>query len=202
MASTNPTPNRSWTRRILAAATLLMLLPIPAMAITFLGADWNYQVTFQGNPLDGFPSAPLTNFVPNPRGGVLTIDMRQFLQNGNFSQGGAQVRIQATRDFRVNGASETVRITRSFRSTLANGQIQVTVNIQPYNIANQPPYTIPPVTRNAGLGPPIQVGDNSTNNGVFLGGNYRVTITITYTLNGAGGFWRNDTPHRFDFYGI
>lgn len=201
MASTT-TPSRSWTRRILAAATLLMLLPIPAMAITFLGSDWNYQVTFQGNPIDGFPPSPVTNFTPNPRGGVLEIDMREFLQNGNFSNGPAQVRIQAIRDFRVNGASETLRITRSFRSTLANGSIQVTVNIQPYNIANQPPYTIPPVNRTAGLGSPIQVGDNSTNNGVFLGGNYRVTITITYTLNGAGGYWRNDTPHRFDFFGI
>lgn len=195
-------PSRSWSRRILAAATVLMLLPIPATAITFLGSAWNIQVDVSGNPLDGAPSLPTHNFVPNPRGGVLTIDMGQFLQNGNFSQAGAQLRVQATRDFRVNGASETVRITRSFRSTLANGTIQVTVNIQPYNIANQPPYSIPPVTRTAPVGPRIPVDDFSTNNGVFIGGNYRVTITITYTLHGAGGFWRNDTPHRFEFFGI
>ncbi|HMP58041.1 MAG TPA: hypothetical protein PKD86_01700 [Gemmatales bacterium] len=202
MASSSATPKRPWLRRILAALTLLLLVPVPGLAITFLGTGWAILVSSTGNLIDGDPSPPTHNFTPNPRGGLLEINMGEFLQNGGFSNGPAQLRVTATRDFRVNGASETLRITRSFQSQLANGSIQVTVNIQPYNLANTPPYIIPPVTRLAPLGPPITVNDFSTNNGVFLGGNYRVTITITYTLNGAGGYWKNDTPHRFDFFGI
>lgn len=192
--------------RVLAAAiALLLLLPVPGMALTFLG----FWQIFSSSSGTGVPS-PTTSFGDNLRGGFLEVNMGEYLNNG-FS---GNLSVTAIRDFRINGAAELVTIRRSFTSLLSDGRIRVTVNITPYNVANPPPFNIPPVNINrTGAifpGPPFggpTVGDNSSNTGLFLGGNYRVTINILYEKNGQlnnqnSGYWKNLSAHRFEFFGI
>jgi hypothetical protein len=198
MTSMNPT-KRPLTRYVAAALAILLLLPVPGFAITFLGS-WQFFVMSSGGP--GLPT-PSMSFADNIRGGYLEVNMGEFAQNG-FS---GSLNVTAIRDFRVNGASELVTISRQFTSLLGDGRIRVTVHITPYNIANPPPFNIPPVDFNRyGLGI-APVGTNASNTGLFIGGNYRVTINIVYEKNGQingvnTGYWKNSSPHRFTFFGI
>lgn len=191
--------SRSFTRYVAAALAIVLLLPVPGAALTFLGF-WQF---FQSGVGTGVPSA--TSFSQdNVRGGFIEINMGEYLRNG-FS---GSLNVTAVRDFRINGAAELVTITRSFTSQLEDGRIRVTVNITPYNVNNPPPFNIPPININRFGLPQAQVGDNSSNTGLFLGGNYRVTINIVYEKNGQNangqntGYWKNSTPHRFTFFGI
>lgn len=198
-AKPTPQASRRFTRYIAAALAVVLLLPVPGFALTFLGF-WQVFVAGGGGP--GVPSPGIT-FGDNLQGGFLQIDMGEFAQNG-FS---GSLSVTAVRDFRINGASELVTITRQFQSLIGDGRIRVTVTITPYNIANPPPFSIPPIDFNRyGLGI-TTVGDNSTSTGLFTGGNYRVTIRVIYEKNGQinnqnTGYWKNSTPHRFTFFGI
>jgi hypothetical protein len=191
--------SRSFTRYVATALAIVLLLPVPGAALTFLGF-WQIFTSQTGGP--GVPSSLVTT-QDNLHGGFIEINMGEFQRNG-FS---GSLSVTAVRDFRINGAAELVTIARSFQSIVEDGRIRVTVNITPYNIANQPPFTIPPINFNKFGQPQQTVGDNSSNTGLFQGGNYRVTISIVYEKNGQTngnntGYWKNSTPHRFTFFGI
>ncbi len=184
---------RGYSKWLLLLATIIFLIPVPSFALTFLG-QWQVFQGPTGGPIFPNPAGVLSG--DNIRGGFLEIDMRTF----NAANEGS-LTVTAVRDFRVNGASELVTIRRQFTSLLGDGRIRVTVNITPYNVNNPPPFNIPPVNFNR-YGLPIgSVGDDSTSTGLFLGGNYRVTIQIVYEKT-ANGYWQNSSPHRFTFTGI
>lgn len=192
MSETAPR-RRGLSKWLVLLSTAIFLIPVPGFALTFLG-QWQVFQGPTGNPF--FPDPAIVTSQDNIRGGWIEIDMRTFAAAGEGS-----LTVTAVRDFRVNGASELVTIQRQFTSLLGDGRIRVTVNITPYNINNQPPFNIPPVNFNRYGLPVGMVGDNSTSTGLFLGGNYRVTIQIVYEKT-AAGCWQNSSPHRFTFTGF
>ncbi|MFT3881388.1 MAG: hypothetical protein QM703_17200 [Gemmatales bacterium] len=179
------------------AFALLLLVPVPALALTFLGS-WNYftATTPSGNLVPGASQ----NSTDNPNNYGLTIGMGFVDPPSNITK----YSVTATRDFQITNALEFVRIAHSFFSYINNGSINVTITIQRYGVANDP-FNFPPYSVSAGQTAPPGTGfglDDFSKTGRLSQGLYRLSLTITYMRTPPNGSWNNSSPHVFTFQGL
>ncbi|MBL8822709.1 MAG: hypothetical protein JNJ77_08995 [Planctomycetia bacterium] len=182
----------SFVRKILTTALVLVaLLPVPALAITFLGG-WQFFATHPGITSQTFTD-DFNNY-------GLTISMGAVAA----PSGVTKVSVTAIRDFRVTDPSELVRISHSFGSYIQDGSINVNVSIQRYGVANDP-FNFPPysfITQNPALQYNPSLNDFFKQN-TLAAATYRMAVTITYTRSGATtSSWNNSSPHVFNFRGV
>jgi hypothetical protein len=186
--------NKSSLLRNIIGATLavVLLIPVPALGITFLGG-WRFFASV--------PGIATTNAVDNPNNYDLTISMGQVNPPSTVTK----LSVTATRDFQITSASELVRISHSFSSILRDGSINATLTIQRYGVANDP-FNFPPYSFTA-PGAPAPPSNPSLNDffkqSDLMQGLYRLSLTITYTRqNNPDSFWNNSSPHVFNFRGL
>jgi hypothetical protein len=180
--------NRAFLRNTFGAIlALLLLAPVPAFALTFLGG-WNF-----------FQSVPgiATIFPPSdaPEHYMLKIGMGQIPPPSV-----TKLSVTATRDFQITSPSQLISIRHMFGSFLQSGSINVTLSIQRFNVPNDP-FNFPPYSFST-LGTANPSLD-FTKFGTLTQGLYRVTLTITYTCKSTplGCAWNNSSPHTFNFDG-
>lgn len=180
-----------------ATLALLMLLPVPALGLTFLGS-WRFFTSNVG----GTPSnltAPIISDAPNNYG--LTINMGQVLSTDPTI---SKYSVTATRDFQITDPTELIKIAHSFSSTLQGlgSSINVTMTIQRYGVANDPfnfpPYSFTPPQANTVYNPFL---NNFFKQGSLTLGLYRLSLTLTYIRNPntPPSSWNNSSPHVFNF---
>ncbi len=169
-----------------AVLALLLLAPVPAFALTFLGA-WSF---FQSVP--GIAQIPAP--IDLPENYRLVIGMGQVPPPTNVTK----LSVTATRDFRIDSVSQLISIQHAFTSFIRSASINVTLSIQRYNVPSDP-FNFPPYSTSSQL--PAVVGLDFTKMGMLTQGLYRLTLTITYTRNPAGE-WNNFSPHTFNFRGL
>ncbi len=174
------------------ALAILLLAPVPAMGLMFLGS-WNFFQSTLGVP-GSFQSS-----TDNPNNYGLTIGMGAVSPPSSITR----YSVTATRDFQISDPSELVRISHSFASLLYNGSINVTLTIQQFGVANDP-FNFPPYSI-TNPGAPSLPSTYSLNDffktGSLSKGLYRLSLTITYQRNPTG-FWNNSSPHTFNFRGL
>jgi hypothetical protein len=169
-----------------AIAALLLLAPVPAFALTFLGT-WSI---FQS------PSkiATIYPFIDSPEHYQLKIGMGQIPPPEI-----TKLSVTATRDFQITSASQLISIQHFFGSLLTNSSINATISIQRYNVPSDP-FNFPPYSFTA-LGQQTATLD-FTKFGTLTQGLYRLTLTLTYTCNNPDNCaWNNTSPHTFNFDG-
>ncbi len=173
------------------ALAILLLAPVPAMGLMFLGS-WNFFQSQLGVP------GSFTGSTDNPNNYGLTIGMGVVTPPSSITR----YSVTATRDFQISDPNELVRISHSFGTLLNNGSINVTLTIQQFGVANDP-FNFPPYSVNSSGPPP---GTFYSLNDFFKTGNltkglYRLSLTITYQRTPTGS-WNNSSPHTFNFRGL
>jgi hypothetical protein len=174
------------------ALAILLLAPVPAMGLMFLGS-WNFFQSQLGVP-GSFQSS-----TDNPNNYGLTIGMGVVAPPSSITK----YSVTATRDFQISDASELIRISHSFASLLNDGSINVTLTIQQFGVANDP-FNFPPYSVSAPPGPPpgsFFSLDDFFKTGTLTKGLYRLSLTITYQRTPTGS-WNNSSPHTFNFRGL
>ncbi len=177
------------------AFALLLLVPVPALALTFLGS-WNYFSAT--NPAGNTASilGTFQNSTDNPNNYLLQIGMGAPKPTSIVTS----YSVTATRDFQITDPSQLVKIAHSFSSYLQDAGINVTINIQRYGVANDP-FNFPPYSITAdNFGKTVGL-DNFFSQRSLSMGLYRLSLTITYTRTPSGG-WNNSSPHTFTFKGL
>lgn len=190
--------HKSKVLRSLLGATLaiVLLIPVPAMGLTFLGS-WRFFSSATGGTVGGF-TGQFGSDAPGNYG--LTVGMGQVDPPSNVSK----YSVTATRDFQITNTSELIRISHSFGSTIRGGSINVSLTIQRYGVPNDP-FNFPPYSFSAPQsGPPGMFAglDDFSRTGFLQQGLYRVSITLTYTRTvSSNSSWNNSSPHQFNFSG-
>jgi len=193
--------NKSRLLRKLAglAFALLLLVPVPALGLTFLGS-WNYFIATTGGGGSDVVNGTSTNSTDNPNNYSLTVGMGYVNPPSTITT----YTVTATRDFRIDNPSQTINILHFFGSFINDSSIKVTIAIQRFGVANDP-FNFPPYNISAPLlNPPgTFVSLNGFGRrGALLQGLYRMTVTLTYTRNPPQGSWNNSSPHTFNFRGL
>lgn len=176
--------NHRWLG-ILAASFLM--LPVPVFGLTFLGS-WSFFASTLG--IAGKSSSD------SPNNYSLTIAMGVIAPPENLTK----LSISAVRDFQITDSNQAVNISHMFGTILNNGNISVTMAILKNGTPNDP-FNFPPYSFDLqGLQHPSL---NYQKQGMLGVGYYRLSITITYTLNQPGrSSWNNSSPHVFQFRGL
>lgn len=188
MASTIPKgTRRPWKRIVAGVVTAALLLPLPAMAITFLGS-WSVTQFRTGSPPVAVVSSGDTG-----GGGFLSIDM------GSYTAPRSAVsQVTAVRTFRVRSSGELLNLDRQFSTQLRNANLNLDVQFQ--RITGRSSFRINPITESAGS-TTRTVGLNRTDSRFMTGGLYRAVITVRQHKS-ATGMWNNVSPYRFTFTSI
>lgn len=179
-----------WRKSLGALAMLILIAPVPAFAITFLGS-WRF--------FESTPGVASLSFSDAPNNYSLRIGMGQ-VPPPNIMK----LSVTATRDFQISSSSEMLRIAHQFRSFLRNSSINATLSIQQFNVPNDP-FNFPPYSFSAvnpGAGTFSEAALDFAKTGRLNQGLYRLTITLTYTRNMADSYWNNFSPHTFTFNGL
>jgi hypothetical protein len=177
------------------AFALLLLVPVPALALTFLGS-WNFFSATTGGGGSDIVNNTFHINVDNPNNYSLAIGMGFVNPPSTITK----YSVTATRDFQITDPSQLVKIAHFFGSFIQDAGINVTINIQRYGVANDP-FNFPPYSITAG-NPGQFVGLNNFFSQRSLSmGLYRLSLTITY-MRTPPGTWNNSSPHTFTFQGL
>jgi hypothetical protein len=180
-------PRRPWKRVVLGVVTAALLLPLPAMAITFLGS-WSV-IQFRTG---GAPAATVTSG-DSGGGGFLSVNL------GNYSASRAAVsQVTAVRSFRVRSSGELVNFERQLSTQIRNANLKV--EVQFLRITGRSKFPISSVTESAGS-TMRTVNFNQTDSRFLTGGLYMAVLTVRQQKS-ASGSWNNVSPYRFTFTSI
>lgn len=181
------------------AFALLLLVPVPALALTFLGS-WNYFKATTGGGGPDIVQGTSSNNTDNPNNYGLTIGMGFVNPPSTITK----YSVTATRDFQITDPVQSVNIAHSFASLVNDGSINVTLSIQRYGVANDP-FNFPPYSQTVPASAPpgsLLFLDNFNRTGRLTQGLYRLSLTITYMRTPPNGSWNNSSPHTFTFRGL
>lgn len=180
-AGSSTRPRARWRRVVGGVAALALFVPVPALALTFLGS-WNITQAQTG----GAPAATVTSQDTN-NGGILSINL------GSFSQRtAASSTVTARRNFRVASAGEAITIARNLQAILKNASVSATVQVQHVGF--------PAFSDSAGSRPRL-FQDNTTRTKRLGGGTYQVIVTVRNTKD-RNGSWTTVSPYQFTFSGV
>jgi hypothetical protein len=165
-----------------------VLIPaVPVSAITFL-SPWRVAQTKRTN-------APVATFDPSfGSGETLLVDM------GRTTTRGAQSRVEASREFRVDSTSETVSISHVFETLLNDARMSVKMKLKPSG-----GLKMKTVKFDEKGGRDEVFGDNQEITGLLAPGDYVLKIKIDY--KNRDGQWDNSlprpgSPHTFSIQSL
>jgi len=177
-----------WKKVVGGLAAVALLLPMPALALTFLGS---WQVT--QNQQGGAPRATVSSH-DTSSGGVLNLNL------GSFSHtGAASSTVTAARNFTVSSPQEAVTIANNFQTILKNAGLNVTVTVRRTS-GGSDKFGFPKFSQTA-FSRPRFVDVTSTKTRTLTAANYRVTVTVQNTKD-RNGSWTTVSPYQFSFNGV
>jgi hypothetical protein len=189
---------RRWKHVVAAAVATVFLLPMPVLALTFLGS-WTFRQT-------QFNAPPITpTFGDDSTGGFLQLNAGFAPATFDFPFGVST--LTAIRDFRVTNSNEIFNVTQGFNSLLQGANANVTVQVTNLNGSPNPP-TVFSFARNERAGNRFSrlTGTPNSNTTLLNGGDYRLKIQVRYRKSRVGIWDTTDlqeaSPHLFNFTGI
>jgi hypothetical protein len=176
----------------------LLLLPVPALALTFTG-HWKAAIQRSGIPLPPKPKvADVTNNAAQKD--TLTVNM------GNYTgrKGKAVSSIILTRGFTISAASQTIQLNETFATELVQAGAQVVVAVRNANgrVVATPFVFRTNFPRTPFLGFVPVGGKAPTNTFTLKKGRYTFDVRIKYRTDNKHGRWKTKSPHKFEFIGV
>jgi hypothetical protein len=183
---------KSWRRLIVCLVAALMLIPAPAMALTFTSA-WQSAISTTGGPT---PPTPIVSDSTN--GG----DDNLFVNMGNY-QGSTQKGLSSItldRNISVPSAGEAISIASAFATQLADAALHLSVRVLDGS-GNQ---VAAPITFNGTVSGTTfsTISANQKNTQTYNGGNFVLEVKINYETTNKIGGWKNISVHHFEFLGL
>lgn len=174
-----------WQRVIVGVITAAVLLPVPALALTWT-SPWFITQDQRG----GAPAATVA-FGDFLGGGFLSIDMGSYATPRT-----AHSNVSATRTFSIGGTGNFLAIMDSYASSLRQAGLTVIIDVRRVDGGDNI-FTAGPLNEQAGRRSRFVSGIRSEID--FLdAGDYQVTIDVRYNKAGRGA-WTNVSAHRFTF---
>jgi hypothetical protein len=183
---------KSWRRLIVCLVAALILIPAPAMALTFTSA-WQAATS-----LSGGPTSPTPTVTDVTNGG----DDNLFVNMGNY-QGSTQKAtsiITLERQISVPSPGEAISMASAFATDFKQGGVDVAVGVfdsRGHLVAL--PITFDQQT-NSTVFTTISANQTTTQN--LKGGDYFLAVAISYTTNNKVGGWNTKSVHHFEFLGL
>jgi hypothetical protein len=188
-----------WKQLVGGLVAALVLLPVPAMALTFSGS-WKAVILTKGKPLPPKPTfADVTNNAKQKD--QLTVNM------GNY-QGVKTVSvssIELTRRFSISAPSQQLQVEDQLFNQFARSGGQVTVVVKDMNghvVTTPLRFRTPFPPTNFGGFTPFGDGEKFQSSPFSLKkGHYIFDVKIVYRSGHHGG-WKTISPHQFEFVGF
>jgi hypothetical protein len=187
---------RPWKRIAAFSMAVVLLMPIPAAALTFLGS-WTPTVTVSGGPT---PTSPTFTDVTSNGGNLddLYVDMKTY--QGATAK--ATSSIVLSRQFTISGSGgQSVLASEDFSDFFKHASVSVQIQVKD---ANNQTVIWTPLTFNASTsGNSFQkLGGTFSAINTLANGTYTVDVTVTYATDNKLGGWKKDkSVHHFEFLG-
>jgi hypothetical protein len=183
-----------WRRLLGGAVAALVLLPMPAMALTFLGS-WTKTTSVSGGPT---PSAPTVTDSTSGQDDSLVVDM------GNYQGATATANssITLTRQIQITSTgSQQIEFLHSATSQFAQGGESLSLKVED---ASGKTVLFTPITfsySNASS-KMATVLDNELYKTALGKGTYTLVVNVTYNTNNKLGGWKKISAHQFEIEGF
>jgi hypothetical protein len=174
----------------LAAATLLM--PVPAMAITYLGS-WQASFSQTGGPT---PPKPTFSDAVSGQNDTLLVDMGEY-QGATAT---ATSTIQLTRQVSISSSSQAVQFDHSFSGLFEQAGYSVKLSVLDSKGKSLVAINVSRSTTSKTF---TELQDSINALDSLAKGTYTLVVTITDQTNNKIGGWKRNTSqeHEFDFQG-
>jgi hypothetical protein len=183
-----------WKQLLGGLIAALLLLPVPAMALTFSG-HWKAIVQRQGRPK---PQRPTFTDVPNNPGqmDMLTVNM------GNYQgvKSTATSSIDLTHRFTITAPQQQIKLNDQFASQFAQAGARVTVTIK-----DAQGHVLRTPLRFRGKIRSASFGTLQADLAKFLTlrkGHYILDVQVIFQTDRKRGGWNTISPHKFVFMGV
>jgi hypothetical protein len=187
-----PSLRKIWRRLAACLIVALILVPLPAMALTFT-SPWQ-ALTFTS----GGPTPPRPTFTDVTNGGQDDL----FVNMGNF-QGTTREALSVIgleRGISVPSAGEAISFAHAFATDLKQGGVDVAVAVfDSHGNLVAVPITFNQQTNSAAF---TTISANQVATRSFNGGTYFLAVGIAYNTNNKLGGWNSKSVHHFEFLGL
>jgi hypothetical protein len=187
-----------WKQVLGGVLAALLLLPVPALALTFSG-HWKAVIQRSGIPLPPKPKvADVTNNAAQKD--TLTVNMGDY----TGKKGKAVSSIDLTRRFAITAPSQTIQLNEQFATALVQAGAAVKVAVKDANghVVATPFVFRTNFPRTPFLGAVPVGGKAPTNSFTLKKGRYTFDVKIIYRTANRHGRWHTISPHRFEFVGV
>jgi hypothetical protein len=183
---------KTWWRLTTSLVAVLILVPVPAMALTFTG-PWQAVTSTSGGP-----TPPAATFSDVTNGG----DDNLFVNMGNY-QGTTQKALSVialTRNISVPSSGEAIQFAHAFTTDFKQGGVDVAVAVfDNHGHLVATPITFDKQTTSTTF---TTISANQSVKQNINGGNYILSVGIAYNTNNKIGGWKTKSQHHFEFLGL
>jgi hypothetical protein len=180
----------NWRRWLGGVVAGLVLLPVPAMALTFSGS-WQAVVQRQGIPI---PPRPI--FTDNHVGAQdnLTVNMGDYQSRS----ANATSSIELTRRFSISSPTEQIKLEDVFSGQFANSGVKLSVAIKDPRTGRvlRTPLAFQQQIRSTSFS---KIDAEITKFLTLRRGRYLLDVKIIYQSHHRRGGWQTISPHQFEF---
>jgi hypothetical protein len=174
----------------------LLLMPVPAMAITYLGS-WSATFTQTGGP-----TPPKPTFTDSLSSGGQNDTLLVAMGDYQGSTAAATSTIQLTRPITISQPTQVIEFDHSFAGLFAQAGYSATVAVKDSSgHAVVTPFSLNESTTSKNF---TELQDSLNVNKKLARGNYTLVVTVTDTTNNKIGGWKkyqSISAHEFDFQG-
>jgi hypothetical protein len=182
-------------RRVVGGlAAALLLIPMPAMAITYLGS-WQASYSQSGGPTP--PTPTFSDSGVSGQNDTVLVDMGEY--QGSTAK--ATSTIELTRDISISSSSQVIQFDHSFAGLFEQAGYSVTVAVE--NSKGQVVVTPISISKTTTSTTFKELQDSLNVNERLSKGSYTLVVTVTDATNNKIGGWKrhNSQSHEFDFQG-
>ena len=176
----------------------LLLMPLPAMAITFLGS-WSPTFTQTGGPTPPTPTIVSDSVTNAGQDDQLLVNMDQY--QGSTAKASSQIVL--TRQIQITSSSQTVEFDHTYDALFSFAGYTTTVQVK--DLQGHVVITPINVSKSNTSGTFKELQDNANVRQSLANGTYNLVVTITNTTNNKVGGWKfnpgHKSEHEFDFQG-
>jgi hypothetical protein len=183
---------RGGRRMIGALAAAALLVPLPAMALTFTG-PWQAFTNVSGGPT---PTTPTFTDVTNGGTDDLVVDMKDY--QGATAKAASIITL--VRPIEITSASEAVDFAHQFAADFKQGGVVAAVGVfDGRGNLVAAPITFAQQTRSTTFTP---IGADQSVTETFSKGNYFLGVGVIYFTNNKIGGWKEVSKHHFEIEGL
>jgi flagellar hook assembly protein FlgD len=184
---------RGLKRAIVGLLTLLVLIPAPAMALTFTG-NWVATTSVSGGPTP--PTPTFNDFTNNPS------QVDDLIVNSGTYQGATQVAsstIELRRGISLS-KTQTVEFEDQFVSQFKQAGTTVSVSV----LSSSGQTVLTPISLSAQFTGPStwELAYSAATTAKLKSGTYTLDVKVTYNTNNKIGGWKTISPNHFEFTGF